>query len=436
MFRIVDLIIKKRNNEEFTNEEIKFIIDEYVQGNIPDYQMSTLLMAIYFNPLTEKETLDLTMAMLKSGDEIDLSSINGIKVDKHSTGGVGDKTSLVVAPIASALGVKLAKMSGRGLGHSGGTLDKLESIPGFKIEMSSTDFFKQVNEIGLAIIGQSANITPADKKLYALRDVTGTIESKGLIASSIMSKKLASGADHIVLDVKVGSGAFMKDLKTAKELALAMVQIGKGAKRDTVATLTNMDQPLGCAVGNSLEVIEAIETLKGQGPEDFTTLCVELAAEIVLVSKIANNIDEARRLVIDAIENGKALDKLRQMIIYQGGNPEVINDYSLFKQAEEVCELVYENDEEMYVDSIDALKVGQASVLLGAGRTTKEDEIDHSVGILVHKKIGDKVIKGDKIATIYSNGTKTNEALELLLEAYVLTNKEVEKPIIIYETVR
>lgn len=436
MFRIVDLIIKKRNNEEFTNEEIKFIIDEYVQGNIPDYQMSALLMAIYFNPLTEKETLDLTMAMLKSGDEIDLSSINGIKVDKHSTGGVGDKTSLVVAPIASALGVKLAKMSGRGLGHSGGTLDKLESIPGFKIEMSSTDFFKQVNEIGLAIIGQSANITPADKKLYALRDVTGTIESKGLIASSIMSKKLASGADHIVLDVKVGSGAFMKDLKTAKELALAMVQIGKGAKRDTVATLTNMDQPLGCAVGNSLEVIEAIETLKGQGPEDFTTLCVELAAEIVLVSKIANNIDEARRLVIDTIENGKALDKLRQMIIYQGGNPEVINDYSLFKQAEEVCELVYENDEEMYVDSIDALKVGQASVLLGAGRTTKEDEIDHSVGILVHKKIGDKVIQGDKIATIYSNGTKTNEALELLLEAYVLTNKEVEKPIIIYETVR
>ncbi|MBR2891657.1 MAG: pyrimidine-nucleoside phosphorylase [Bacilli bacterium] len=436
MFRIVDLIIKKRNNEEFTNEEIKFIIDEYVQGNIPDYQMSALLMAIYFNPLTEKETLDLTMAMLKSGDEIDLSSINGIKVDKHSTGGVGDKTSLVVAPIASALGVKLAKMSGRGLGHSGGTLDKLESIPGFKIEMSSTDFFKQVNEIGLAIIGQSANITPADKKLYALRDVTGTIESKGLIASSIMSKKLASGADHIVLDVKVGSGAFMKDLKTAKELALAMVQIGKGAKRDTVATLTNMDQPLGCAVGNSLEVIEAIETLKGKGPEDFTTLCVELAAEIVLVSKIANNIDEARRLVIDTIENGKALDKLRQMIIYQGGNPEVINDYSLFKQAEEVCELVYENDEEMYVDSIDALKVGQASVLLGAGRTTKEDEIDHSVGILVHKKIGDKVIKGDKIATIYSNGTKTNEALELLLEAYVLTNKEVEKPIIIYETVR
>ena len=393
MFRIVDLILKKRNGEELTSEEIQFIIDNYVNGNIPDYQMSALLMAIYFNPLTENETLALTLTMLRSGDEIDLSPIDGIKVDKHSTGGVGDKTSLVVAPIASALGVKLAKMSGRGLGHSGGTLDKLESIPGFKIEICAEDFFKQVNEIGLAIIGQSANITPADKKLYALRDVTGTIESKGLIASSIMSKKLASGADHIVLDVKVGSGAFMKDLQSAKELAKAMVEIGKGAKRDTVATLTNMDQPLGCAVGNSLEVIEAIETLKGNGPEDFTNLCIELAAEIILISKISTDIDSAKKMVIETIENGKALDKLRQMIICQGGDPKVIDDYSIFKQADEICELVYENEEEMYVESIDALKVGQASVLLGAGRTTKDDIIDHSVGILVHKKIGDKVNK-------------------------------------------
>ena len=436
MFRIVDLILKKRNGEELTSEEIQFIIDNYVNGNIPDYQMSALLMAIYFNPLTENETLALTLTMLRSGDEIDLSPINGIKVDKHSTGGVGDKTSLVVAPIASALGVKLAKMSGRGLGHSGGTLDKLESIPGFKIEICAEDFFKQVNEIGLAIIGQSANITPADKKLYALRDVTGTIESKGLIASSIMSKKLASGADHIVLDVKVGSGAFMKDLQSAKELAKAMVEIGKGAKRDTVATLTNMDQPLGCAVGNSLEVIEAIETLKGNGPEDFTNLCIELAAEIILISKISNDIDSAKKLVIETIENGKALDKLRQMIIWQGGDPKVIDDYSIFKQADEICELVYENEEEMYVESIDALKVGQASVLLGAGRTTKDDIIDHSVGILVHKKIGDKVNKNDVICTIYSSGKNTNQALELLLDAYVLTNQEVEKPKIIYETIR
>ena len=433
MFRIVD---KKRNGEELTSEEIQFIIDNYVNGNIPDYQMSALLMAIYFNPLTENETLALTLTMLRSGDEIDLSPIDGIKVDKHSTGGVGDKTSLVVAPIASALGVKLAKMSGRGLGHSGGTLDKLESIPGFKIEICAEDFFKQVNEIGLAIIGQSANITPADKKLYALRDVTGTIESKGLIASSIMSKKLASGADHIVLDVKVGSGAFMKDLQSAKELAKAMVEIGKGAKRDTVATLTNMDQPLGCAVGNSLEVIEAIETLKGNGPEDFTNLCIELAAEIILISKISNDIDSAKKMVIETIENGKALDKLRQMIICQGGDPKVIDDYSIFKQADEICELVYENEEEMYVESIDALKVGQASVLLGAGRTTKDDIIDHSVGILVHKKIGDKVNKNDVICTIYSSGKNTNQALELLLDAYVLTNQEVEKPKIIYETIR
>ena len=436
MFRIVDLILKKRNGEELTSEEIQFIIDNYVSGNIPDYQMSALLMAIYFNPLTEKETLALTLAMLRSGDEIDLSPIDGIKVDKHSTGGVGDKTSLVVAPIASALGVKLAKMSGRGLGHSGGTLDKLESIPGFKIEICAEDFFKQVNEIGLAIIGQSANITPADKKLYALRDVTGTIESKGLIASSIMSKKLASGADHIVLDVKVGSGAFMKDLQSAKELAKAMVEIGKGAKRDTVATLTNMDQPLGCAVGNSLEVIEAIETLKGNGPEDFTNLCIELAAEIVLISKIATDIDTAKKMVIETIESGKALDKLRQMIIYQGGDPKVIDDYSIFKQADEICELVYENEEEMYVESIDALKVGQASVLLGAGRTTKDDIIDHSVGILVHKKIGDKIKKNDVICTIYSGGKNTNQAIELLLDAYVLSNQEVEKPKIIYETIR
>ena len=436
MYRIVDLILKKRNGEELTSEEIQFIINNYVSGNIPDYQMSALLMAIYFNPLTENETLALTLTMLRSGDEIDLSPINGIKVDKHSTGGVGDKTSLVVAPIASALGVKLAKMSGRGLGHSGGTLDKLESIPGFKIEISSEAFFKQVNEIGLAIIGQSANITPADKKLYALRDVTGTIESKGLIASSIMSKKLASGADHIVLDVKVGSGAFMKDLNSARDLARAMVEIGKGAKRETVATLTNMDQPLGCAVGNSLEVIEAIETLKGNGPEDFSELCIELAAEIILVSKISQNIDDARQLVIETIKNGKALDKLRQMIIYQGGNPNVIEDYSIFKQAEEVCELVYENEEEMFIESIDALKVGQASVLLGAGRTTKDDIIDHSVGIIVHKKIGDKVSKGDVICTIHSNGKNTNQALELLLESYVLTNEFVEKPKIIYETIR
>ena len=436
MFRIIDLILKKRNGEELIPEEINFIVENYVNGLIPDYQMSAFLMAVYFNPLTESEILALTMAMLKSGDEVDLSKINGIKVDKHSTGGVGDKTSLVVAPIVSALGVKMAKMSGRGLGHSGGTLDKLESIPGFTIEITPEEFFKQVNEIGLAIIGQSANITPADKKLYALRDVTGTIESIGLIASSIMSKKLASGADHIVLDVKVGSGAFMKSLDDARLLAETMVKIGKGANRETVATLTNMDQPLGCAVGNSLEVIEAIETLKGNGPEDFTHLCLTLAAEIILIAKIVETEDEAYALAKQTIDDGTALKKLSEMIECQGGNSEVINDYSLFGYAEEECEVVYEAEEEMYVESIDAEKIGQASVLLGAGRTKKDDKIDHTVGIIINKKIGDIVRKGDVLATIYSNGTNTSQALEMILEAYVVTNEYVEKPIVIYETIR
>ena len=436
MFRIVDLIIKKRNGIELSSEEINFIINNYVNGSIPDYQMSAFLMAVYFNPLTETETLALTRAMLKSGDEVDLSKIQGIKVDKHSTGGVGDKTSLVVAPIVSALGVKIAKMSGRGLGHSGGTLDKLESIPGFTIEISSEDFFKQVNEIGLAIIGQSANITPADKKLYALRDVTGTIESIGLIASSIMSKKLASGADNIVLDVKVGSGAFMKNLDDAKLLAETMVKIGQGANRETVATLTNMDQPLGCAVGNSLEVIEAIETLKGNGPEDFTHLCLTLAAEIILIAKIVKTEEEAYQLAQKTIQDGSALEKLSEMIKHQGGNPEVINDYSLFGTADEECDLIYEAEEEMYVESIDAEKIGQASVLLGAGRAKKEDSIDYTVGIVIKKKIGDIVKKGDVLATIYSNGNNTNQAIEMILEAYVITNEFVEKPQVVYETIR
>ena len=436
MFRMVDLIIKKRNGNELTTEEIQFIIENYVNGLIPDYQVSALMMAIYFNPLSSKETLDFTMAMLKSGDEIDLSPIKGIKVDKHSTGGVGDKTSLVVAPMASALGVKLAKMSGRGLGHSGGTLDKLESIPGFTIELESERFFKQVNEIGLAIIGQSANITPADKKLYALRDVTGTIESEGMIVASIMSKKLASGADHIVLDVKVGKGAFMKDLESARSLAKAMVKIGKMAKRDTVATITNMNQPLGNAVGNSLEVIEAIETLKGNGPADFTELCLELTAEILLVTGITDNIDRAKEMAQETIDNGTALNKLRDMIIAQGGNPEVINDYGLFKEASEIIELTYQNDDLVYIESIDAEAIGIASVMLGAGRQKKEDDVDHSVGIVLNKKVGDQLHNGDLIATVYANGKNTNEAVKKILDAYLLTTELVEKPKVILDTIR
>ena len=436
MFRMVDLIIKKRNGAELSTDEINFIIENYVNGSIPDYQVSALMMAIYYNPLSSRETLDFTTAMLKSGDEIDLSPINGIKVDKHSTGGVGDKTSLVVAPMASALGVKLAKMSGRGLGHSGGTLDKLESIPGFTIELESEQFFKQVNEIGLAIIGQSANITPADKKLYALRDVTGTIESEGMIVASIMSKKLASGADHIVLDVKVGKGAFMKDLESATSLAKAMVKIGKMAKRDTVATITNMNQPLGNAVGNSLEVIEAIETLKGNGPEDFTELCLELTAEILLVTGITDSIDKAKALAQETIDNGSALNKLKEMIIAQGGNPDVINDYSLFKEASEIIELTYQNEDPVYIEAIDAEEIGIASVMLGAGRQKKEDNIDHSVGIILNKKVGDELHSGDLIATVYANGKNTNEALKRILDAYTLTSEVVEKPKVILDTIR
>ena len=436
MFRMVDLIIKKRNGNELSTDEINFIIENYVNGSIPDYQVSSLMMAIYFNPLSSRETLDFTTAMLKSGDEIDLSPIKGIKVDKHSTGGVGDKTSLVVAPMASALGVKLAKMSGRGLGHSGGTLDKLESIPGFTIELESERFFEQVNKIGLAIIGQSANITPADKKLYALRDVTGTIESEGMIVASIMSKKLASGADHIVLDVKVGKGAFMKDLESAKSLAKAMVKIGKLANRDTVATITNMNQPLGRAVGNSLEVIEAIETLKGNGPEDFTELCLQLTAEILLVTGMTDNIDNALALAEETISSGAALNKLKEMIIAQGGNPDVINDYSLFKEAGEVIELTYQNDEIVYIESIDAEEIGIASVMLGAGRQKREDDIDHSVGIVLNKKVGDTLQNGDLIATVYANGKNTNEAVKKILDAYVLTNEVVEKPLVILDTIR
>lgn len=436
MFRVVDLIIKKRNGGILTTEEIKFLINSYVEGSIPDYQMSSLLMAIYFNPLTKKEIQDFTMTMLESGDQVDLSEIKGIKVDKHSTGGVGDKTTLVVGPIVSAVGLKLAKMSGRGLGHSGGTLDKLESIPGLSVELTSEEFFKQVNEIGLAVIGQTANITPADKKLYALRDVTGTIESEGLIAGSIMSKKLASGADNIVLDVKVGNGAFMKDLASAKSLAKTMVTLGNSLDRQTVAVLTNMEQPLGSAVGNSLEVIEAIETLKGHGPEDFRELCVSLASEIILVSGLVENIETAKSKVLNVLSNGEALDKLRLMIKAQGGNENVIDNYDLFGTADEIIELTYENKEEVFVESIDTTMIGNASVVLGAGRSKKDDIVDPQVGILIHKKIGDKLTNGDVIATIHSNGKNTNTAIQMILDAYTMTNEEVSKQPVILDIVR
>ena len=434
--RMVDIIIKKREGLELTKEEIYFVINGYVSGNIPDYQVSSFLMAIFLKGMTKEEQYILTKAMLESGEQIDLSLINGIKVDKHSTGGVGDKTSLVVAPLAASFGVKMAKMSGRGLGHTGGTLDKLESIPGFNIEMSSDAFFKQVNEIGLAIIGQSANITPADKKLYALRDVTGTIETIPLIASSIMSKKLASGADHIVLDVKVGSGAFMKNLDDARKLAKAMVEIGNLSGKDTVATLTDMSQPLGKAVGNSIEIIEAIETLKGRGPKDFTELCVALTVEILLIANIYNDEELAKEKVYDAINNGQGLNKLKQMIEYQGGDSNVIEHYELLPHAEEEIDLEYLGEDIVYIHDIDALKIGEAAMLLGAGRLTKEDQIDYAVGVSVEKKIGDKLSHGDVIAKIYTNGKNTQDAMNKIFEAFSVSEEAVTSHNIILDVVR
>ncbi len=434
--RIIDIITKKRNGLILSKDEIDFFINGYVKNQIPDYQVSALLMAIFLKGMNEEEQYNLTMAMLNSGEQIDLSKIHGVKVDKHSTGGVGDKTSLVVLPLASAFGIKMAKMSGRGLGHTGGTLDKLESIPGFKIELTSEEFFNQVNQIGLAIIGQSANITPADKKLYALRDVTGTIESIPLIASSIMSKKLASGADHIVLDVKVGAGAFMKNIDEAVALATAMVRIGKLAGRDTVATLTDMSQPLGECVGNSLEVIEAIETLKGHGPKDFTELCIALTAEILLLAKITTDEDEARKLVQKAIDDGTGLKQLRLLIEHQGGNQSVIDDYSLLPLSNNVIELKYLEENDGYVASIDALKIGEAAMLLGAGRLKKDDNIDYSVGVIIKKKVGDQLKKGDIIAKLYTNNINVDQAVQKVLSAYIITNTLVLPNKIILKIIR
>ena len=434
--RMVDLILKKRSNEELTKEEIEFIINGYTNGFIPDYQVSALLMAIYFNGMSDEERVNLTIAMLKSGEEIDLSKINGIKCDKHSTGGVGDKTSLVVAPLAAACGVKMAKMSGRGLGHTGGTLDKMESIPGLTISISSEDFYNQVNEIGLAIIGQTANITPADKLLYALRDVTGTVESIPLIASSIMSKKLASGADNIVLDVKVGDGAFMKDVTEATKLAKAMVNIGFLAGRKTVAVLTDMDEPLGCAVGNSLEVIEAIETLKGNGPADFVELCIYFVSEILTVCGICKDPIEAKKLVLEKINNGEGLEKLGQMIEYQHGNRDVLNDYTLLGCAHDVVELRYLGENDVFVEKIEALMIGEAAMILGAGRETKEQEVDPTVGIVLNKKIGDKVSNNDILAYIHTNGKDTKKALEMVLKSYRFSETKILKRSKIIQVIR
>ena len=401
MFNMSDIIYKKREGGELSREEIQFFITDYVAGRIPDYQASALLMAIFFRGLSRRETFELTDAMRYSGDTVDLSSIPGINVDKHSTGCVGDKTTLIVAPLASACGVPIAKMSGRGLGFTGGTVDKMESIPGFRTSLEPEAFLAQVRKIGMAVIGQTAHITPADKKLYALRDVTATVDNFGLIASSIMSKKLAAGSDAIVLDVKVGDGAFMENEQDAETLANLMVDIGDDAGRRTVAAITEMGQPLGCAVGNSLEVIEAIETLKGKGPEDITELAERLAGIMVYLGGKAQTPEEGHAMAAEALTSGKGLAQFRKFAQAQGGNPAVVDDYTLFPQAAHHLELLAETDG--YIQKIAARTIGLASQHTGAGRATKEDQIDLAAGVYLHKKVGDAVKQGDVLATFYGN---------------------------------
>lgn len=431
--RAVDIIMKKRDNLELSKEEIDFLIDGYTKGNIEDYQMSAFTMAVYFNGMTDLESTYLALAMLNSGDVLDLSKIEGIKVDKHSTGGVGDKTSLVVAPVVASLGIKFAKMSGRGLGHTGGTLDKLESIPGYNISLKEEEFIEQVNDIGIALIGQTQDLAPADKKLYALRDVTATVESIPLIASSIMSKKLASGADVICLDVKVGSGAFMKNVKDATKLAKLMVQIGKNCNKKMTAVLTNMDEPLGNAVGNALEVIEAINTLNGNGPKDFTLLCERIASELILDSGLVDNLEDAKRLFNQQIENRKGLKTLAKLVHAQNGDESYIFNPSLFKKAKYVYEI--KSNVKGYVNHINALEIGNAAMMLGAGRAKLSDKIDHTVGIVLAKKVGDKVSVGDVIATIHSNIENVDNVIDMIIKAYLINDIEV-KPSLILDVIK
>lgn len=398
--RMYDLIMKKRNGEALTTAEIDYMITEYVAGNIPDYQMSAFLMAVYLNGMTEEETVTLTLEVAHSGEMVDLSAIEGIKVDKHSTGGVGDKTTLIIAPIVAACGVKVAKMSGRGLGHTGGTVDKLEAIPGFQTVIAQDRFFEIVNTIGVSVIGQSGNLAPADKKLYALRDVTATVESIPLIAASIMSKKLAAGSDAILLDVKTGSGAFMKTVDDSIALAKEMVSIGENAGRKTAALITDMDIPLGNNIGNSLEVIEAVETLKGNGPEDLTEVSLQLAANMLYLAE-KGTIEECLAMAKKTIEDGSALERLVAMVEAQGGDSSVILDTEKFDKAPFECPII--SAEEGYIASMDTESCGIASSMLGAGRETKESDIDFSAGIILKRKVGDFVKKGDVLAVMYTS---------------------------------
>ncbi|WP_298472315.1 pyrimidine-nucleoside phosphorylase [uncultured Psychrobacillus sp.] len=431
--RMNDIIEKKRDGHALTKEEISFFIDGYTNGSIPDYQASALLMAIYFKDMNDEERANLTMAMVNSGEQIDLSAIEGVKVDKHSTGGVGDTTTLVLGPLVAACGVPVAKMSGRGLGHTGGTIDKLEAIEGFHVELSSEQFVKQVNEIKVAVIGQSGNLTPADKKLYALRDVTSTVNSIPLIASSIMSKKIAAGAGAIVLDVKTGDGAFMKTAEDARKLAKAMVQIGNSVGRQTMAIISDMSQPLGRAIGNALEVQEAIDTLKGNGPEDLTELCLTLGSQMVVVGEKAETLEEARAMLKKVIDDGSALEIFKQFIKWQGGNENVVDNSDLLPKAAFVTELTAK--EAGYVTYMEADEIGTAAMLLGAGRATKESEIDLAVGIILNKKVGDRVEKGESLATIHANSEDIQDVVNKLHKNIQIEAAQKDAPPLIYEVI-
>lgn len=426
--RMVDIIEKKQLNHALTEAEIRFVVEGFTRGDIPDYQMSALNMAIYFNGMTEEEASYLTMAMVESGDQIDLSAIDGIKVDKHSTGGVGDTTTLVLAPLVASCGVPVAKMSGRGLGHTGGTIDKLEAIEGFTVELTSEQFIDSVNEHHIAVVGQSVNLTPADKKLYALRDVTSTVRSIPLIASSIMSKKIAAGADAIVLDVKAGKGAFMKNIEEATELAQAMVRIGNQVGRKTYAVISDMSQPLGYAIGNALEVKEAIDTLKGNGPQDLTELCYVLGAQMLMAAKVVSTMDEGKQLLQQKIQDGSALEVFKAFIANQGGDTTFIDDPTLLPCATHIEPLLATTDgviQEWIAD-----EVGVAAMMLGAGRQTKEQTIDTAVGVVLVSKVGDTVKKGEPIAWIHSNTPNIDAVKEKLANAVTIGKEAVSQPLI------
>lgn len=426
--RMVDIIEKKRDGQELTTAEINFFIEGYTKGEIPDYQASALAMAIYFQDMNDRERADLTRAMVESGDTIDLSAIDGVKVDKHSTGGVGDTTTLVLAPLVASLGVPVAKMSGRGLGHTGGTIDKLESIAGFHVELTREQFIDLVNRDKVAVIGQSGNLTPADKKLYALRDVTGTVNSIPLIASSIMSKKIAAGADAIVLDVKTGDGAFMKTQEDAEELAHAMVRIGNHVGRKTIAIISDMSQPLGFAIGNALEVKEAIETLQGKGPKDLTELVLTLGSQMVILAGKAKTSEEAKEMLLDAIHSGKALAKFKEFLANQGGDASIVDDLTKLPQAKYKIELPAKQSG--YISRMVADEIGVASMILGAGRATKEDVIDLAVGLVLHKKVGDKVEEGESILTIYSNRENVEDVKQKLYDNIFIADTAIAPTLI------